>query len=114
MLDRWLRLGPALVVATLGANGALALGPGGQRLHVPAPTVRVVDTVGAGDAFTAALLAGLDEQEILPKLRQETPEPIDESVLAAVLGQACAAAALTCTRPGADPPTRQELAQTGL
>jgi fructokinase len=113
VLDRWLALGPALVVATLGANGALALGPGGRRLHVPAPTVRVVDTVGAGDAFTAALLAGLDEQEVLPKLRQGTPEPIDDAVLRPVLKRACSAAAITCTRPGADPPNREELATAG-
>jgi fructokinase len=110
VLDRWRALGPALVVGTLGPNGALALGPGGRRLHVPAPTVRVVDTVGAGDAFTAALLAGLDEQELLSKLRQDTPEPIDDTVLGPVLTRACRAAAITCTRPGADPPNQEELA----
>jgi sugar/nucleoside kinase (ribokinase family) len=46
------------VVVTLGAEGALAVGPG-ERLHVPAPDVAVVDTTGAGDVFAAGLVHAL-------------------------------------------------------
>jgi ribokinase len=58
--------GPAAVVVTLGAEGALIVG-GGQRRHVPAPEVAVVDPTGAGDAFCAgvadALVGGADLEE---------------------------------------------------
>jgi 2-dehydro-3-deoxygluconokinase len=52
-------LGPSLVVVKVGANGAIAL-TGDQQIHVPAARLeRVVDPVGAGDAFAAGLLAGI-------------------------------------------------------
>jgi 2-dehydro-3-deoxygluconokinase len=53
-------LGPELVVVKLGAQGALALDPDGQLTRAPAPHLeRIVDPVGAGDAFAAGLLSGL-------------------------------------------------------
>jgi fructokinase len=68
----------------------------------------VVDTVGAGDAFMAALLAGLAEVHLLsPQALAERAAHSD--ALYHVAGQALAAAALTCARAGADPPTREEL-----
>ena len=48
-------------IMTLGAQGALAAADG-QRMRVPAPTVQVRDTTGAGDAFTGALAAALDRR----------------------------------------------------
>jgi len=54
---RWRSMGPALVVVTLGAEGAEGLGGAGTT-HVPGKAVQVVDTVGAGDAFTAGLWHG--------------------------------------------------------
>jgi sugar/nucleoside kinase (ribokinase family) len=47
------------VVVKLGADGAMAFGPGGDRLTCPAPAVDPTDTTGAGDAFNAGLLAAL-------------------------------------------------------
>ncbi len=47
------------IIVTLGANGAVACA-GGEMLHAPAPTVTVVDTTGAGDAFAGAFAAALD------------------------------------------------------
>ncbi len=92
--------GPRLVVVTQGADGALSVA-GEREVRVSAPAVTVVDTVGAGDSFQSALLDALAE-------RGEPPtEPAE---LAAVLSRCTAAAALTCTRIGADPPTRAELA----
>ncbi|WP_431962946.1 carbohydrate kinase family protein [Actinacidiphila sp. bgisy160] len=55
----WARRGPRLVVLTRGAEGSDAHWASGGRHRVPAHPVRVVDTIGAGDAFMAGLLAGL-------------------------------------------------------
>ncbi|MFJ9608787.1 carbohydrate kinase [Kitasatospora sp. NPDC101176] len=92
--ERWLALGPSVVAVTLGADGAFALAPGGGLVRAGAVPVAVADTVGAGDAFMAALLharaAGAD--------------------LTGCLTRAVTAAALTVARPGANPPTAAELA----
>jgi len=101
--ERLLGYGPRLVVATLGAQGALGASSG-IRVRVPAPTVDVVDTIGAGDAFGAALLAWLHEHGALT-----TDLSLDAAHLRSALDFACLAASLTCTRPGADPPWRSEL-----
>ena len=87
-------LGVAHAIVTLGERGLVADGPDG-RLHVPAFAVRAVDTTGAGDAFNGALAVGLAEGLALP----------------AALRFASAAAALACTRRGAQPsmPTRGEV-----
>lgn len=102
----WLALGPSLVVITRGADGALAL-TSSVTLEVPAPVVAVADTVGAGDAFSGALLHTLSGAGLLGE-----PGPlgrVDAAALATIITTATAAAALTCTRPGADPPTAAEL-----
>ncbi|UED87629.1 carbohydrate kinase family protein [Streptomyces profundus] len=94
-----LALGPELVVVTLGARGAFALSAE-HRISVPALKVRVVDTVGAGDAFQAALLDTLADGGGIPA---------DPTALTALLERCVRAAALTCAREGANPPTRDEL-----
>jgi len=68
--------------------------------------VQVKDTVGAGDAFSAGLLAGLAEREVTS--RQALTE-LPSQEIEATLKFASRVAALTCTRPGADPPRREEL-----
>lgn len=103
--ERWKGLGPALVVVTLGSNGAAGWGETGTARD-PGMRVRVVDTVGAGDAFTAGLLAWLHRTSWLARREVERLTPRD---LAGALGYANRVAALTCTRPGADPPRRDEV-----
>lgn len=104
--------GPALVVVTRGADGVLALRRNqGARAHetddavstyrLPAHVVDVVDTVGAGDAFTAGLLSWLCENGVASRGALVALSP-DE--LAAALNFAAATAALNCTREGAEPP----------
>lgn len=101
--ERILDEGVPVVVVTLGAEGAFGA-TAHARIHVPAPQVHVVDTIGAGDAFGAALLAWLyDHDCISPDLR------LDERELRAALDYACLAAAITCTRAGADPPRKAEM-----
>jgi fructokinase len=95
--------GPKLVVVTLGSDGAVAM-TASAEVRVPAPVVRVVDTIGAGDAFGAAILAWLrDHGRLSRDLR------LDRDDLQAALAFACLVASITCTRPGADPPWRNEV-----
>jgi len=98
----WLAAGVAAVVVTTG--------PGGARLHrrgrpprtVPGRPVAVADTVGAGDTFTAALTTGLVDRP--------HPNDLGDDAWDALLRRAVVASSITCTRPGADPPTAAELA----
>ena len=66
----------------------------------------VVDTIGAGDAFTAATLAWLWDEGVRERAALAS---LDEPALAELLAFANQAAARTCARPGADPPWRREL-----
>ncbi|TMC70440.1 MAG: carbohydrate kinase [Chloroflexi bacterium] len=101
--DRILDEGVRLVVVTLGARGAFG-GQGDTRILVDAPHVDVVDTIGAGDAFSAALLAWLSDHDLLHADLSLRPDELRES-----LEFACLVASLTCARAGADPPTRADL-----
>jgi fructokinase len=82
-------------------------------LRRPGRAVRVVDTVGAGDSFMSALLAGLYRRGLLGAARRAALRAIDIAALAGVLDEAVAASAITCTRAGANPPTRAELQAAG-
>jgi fructokinase len=101
----WLAAGVALVVVTRGSRGAWGWT---AAAHVAAPPVpvQVVDTVGAGDTFQAALLTALAERG---RLDRAALAQLQQAELAAVLAFAARAAALTCSRRGADLPRRAEL-----
>ncbi len=105
----WLGHGPQALVVTDGGDGVALYRPAREALKVPAPPVQVVDTVGAGDTFTGALLVALLAEagpggDVLPLALADT-------AWRKVLSQAAAAAALNCTRAGANPPTATELAR---
>jgi fructokinase len=102
---RWLAQGVSLVVITCGADGAAAWTAHAQA-SVPAEPVLVVDTVGAGDSFQAAVLAWLAEQE---RLDPQALALLEADELRAVLRFAARAAAITCSRRGADLPWRTDL-----
>ncbi|OLT28607.1 carbohydrate kinase [Nocardiopsis sp. CNR-923] len=102
-------LGPALVVVTLGAKGAVAL-THTREVEVRAPRVRVADTVGAGDAFMGALLHWLDRAGRLGRGPRARLAALGQDSLRELLTFATAAAACTVTREGADSPTADELA----
>lgn len=99
----WLARGPALVVVTRGSAGAVAH-TARRAVTAQVPSIEVVDTVGAGDAFTAGLLDTLYRRDLLPELAG-----LDCADLQAVLADASLVAALTCARAGANPPRRAEL-----
>jgi fructokinase len=105
VLERIRALGPSIVAVTRGANGAAAWAHDGL-VEVNGIPVDVVDTVGAGDSFGAALVAALvDEGAFGPRATQ----PPDETVLGRAVSYAVAASAITCTRIGATPPSRDEI-----
>ena len=101
--DRILKDGVSLVAVTLGARGALGAHRD-ARILVGAPHVDVVDTIGAGDAFGAGLLAWLHDHDLL-----KADFSLSADDLRASLEFACLVASLTCARAGADPPTRADL-----
>jgi ribokinase len=92
---RLAELGDLTCVVTAGAQGALAVTSGGARLRAPAPTIRPVDTTGAGDTFVGAFAAMLSEQAPLQN----------------ALEVGCEAAALKCLKAGAQDgmPTRDAI-----
>ena len=102
MLDK----GPTLGLFTRGPNGALVITRTAE-VAVPAPRAKVVDTIGAGDAFGGGFLAWWSERG----LARDDLGTIDLAVEATAF--ACLVAARTCSRPGAEPPYRSELPSSG-
>jgi fructokinase len=94
--------GPGVVLLTLGGDGALVLTGEAER-SVDAPPVEVVDTIGAGDAFSGGWLAWWSERGL------GRAELADADKVAEATEFACRVAALTCARAGASPPARAEL-----
>ncbi len=102
---RLLALGPKVVFITEGAAGARAV-TATQDRFVAATKVTVADTVGAGDTFNAGALAALHEAGVLTKMALSA---LGDDVLDAALSLGTRAAAVTVSRPGANPPWRNEL-----
>jgi fructokinase len=103
-----LQLGPAAVVVTRGGEGALWLDRQGPVEVEPRP-VTVADTIGAGDTFGAALIDALWERDRLGADGRAALAGLPRAEVAEVLEHAARAAAITVSRPGADPPYRHEL-----
>lgn len=116
---RWQGGGAGLVAVTLGAAGVYALAPDGTEITVPAVPARVLDTVGAGDAFAAAMLDRLVEE--LPAGAAPGPglstapgpaealRGVGVGALRGLLERASVSAALTCERAGAQSPDARTL-----
>jgi fructokinase len=101
--EQLLTAGPRLVLVTLGTEGAFGA-TAGHHVRVSAPSVTVVDTIGAGDTFGAAVLAWLFHNDAL-----RVDLSINAEELKSILDFACMAASLACTRQGAEPPWKAEL-----
>jgi fructokinase len=100
--------GASLIVITRGTKGVLAWHRRAGAIEVGAPSVEVVDTIGAGDSFHAALLFALREQGCIERAGLQA---VGAAKLRRALFFACQCAAITCTRAGADPPRRSEVAK---
>jgi fructokinase len=99
VVDQWLSRGVSIVVVTRAEKGLSAYSTG-SLVEVPAFSVEVVDTVGAGDTIGAVLVEGVLVHGIAN---------LAGNTLKLVLERAAKAAAITCSRAGANPPTREEL-----
>jgi fructokinase len=97
--SRWMKLGTELIVITRGSRGMVAL-RSDESIGVEGVEIDLVDTVGAGDTVGAVLVEALMDSGI-EALRGERLEE--------VLRRAALAAAITCSREGANPPSRDEL-----
>jgi fructokinase len=106
---RWAEAGPSLVVMTRGADGATVWQRDAEPLNVAGYQVAVADTVGAGDTVTAALLTGL--ASYLGPHSAESIARLPRAQVREIVERAAVAAAITCSRPGADPPDAGEVAQ---
>jgi fructokinase len=106
---RWQRIGPDLVVVTMGADGAFGLSRDGTELTVPPVPAEVVDTIGAGDAFSAGLVDAMAEEGLLGRDGIAALAELRPAQLARLLTSAGIVAALTVERPGADPPRKAQV-----
>jgi fructokinase len=113
ILERWLALGPALVVVTRGGEGADALAASGP-VHVPAFVTKVADTIGAGDSFMAGLIWSLGTLDLLRADRREMLRALQGPDVRLVVSTGARCAGITVSRPGADPPTADDVAGTYL
>jgi fructokinase len=104
----WLGLGPAIVAVTMADRGAVAFCAAGVA-RVPTRAAHVVDTVGAGDAFTVGLLDALWESGLLGGDRRAELRGIGLEALTAALEAASLVSAVTVARAGADLPDRAAL-----
>jgi fructokinase len=103
-----LALGPAAVVVTRGGAGATWVSAA-QEVDVAAVPVAVADTIGAGDTFCAAMIDALWELGLAGSSAHDALGDLSRDDVVSVLAHAARAAAITVSRPGADPPTRAEL-----
>ena len=104
--DAALQQGVKLVVVTRGQSGAMGRSAASPVAYVPPAVVKTIDTVGAGDTFQVALMTWMAEQDCLSA---DALAALDEDGLRAALAFAARAAAITCSRRGADLPRRGEL-----
>jgi fructokinase len=95
----WVSQGVQLVVVTKGENGIVGVTEN-QEVSIPGVKVEVIDTVGAGDTVGAVLVEALIEFGL---------EKLTSELLSHTLHRAALAAAITCSRAGANPPTKAEL-----
>jgi fructokinase len=102
---KWLKLGAKIVAITKGGEG-VEIYTRRFGFAADAPPVKVADTVGAGDTFTAGFLYHLSTHQHLSK---QALTSIHETDLMEAAAYAMRAAAVTVSRPGADPPWQREM-----
>jgi fructokinase len=102
----FIEAGASLVVVTRGIKGAQAWHKEAGVVEIEAPTVDVVDTIGAGDSFQAALLFAL---RAIGRIKSDSRAQTNADELRRALSFASGCAAFTCGRAGADPPRQADV-----
>ena len=98
--------GASLVIVTLGKKGAFAVNKKLEIVEVTANEIAVIDTIGAGDTFAAALITQLLEKSWIT---ENALEKLSKADLIKILNNCSMASAITCSRQGANPPHRHEV-----
>ena len=110
VVERWLGMGPALVVVTCGKHGSLAVTSSGLRVTKTPGDVAVVDTVGAGDSFMGGIIDAMWGMGLRGADAREALRALSEEQVRAIIDRASAVSDVTVSRKGANPPWAHELA----
>ena len=110
VVERWLCLGPSLIVVTCGKHGSLVATSSGVRFTKTPGDVAVVDTVGAGDSFMGGMIDALWGMGLRGAGAREALRALPEEQVRAVIDRASAVSDVTVSRKGANPPWAHELA----
>ena len=110
VVERWLGMGPALVVVTCGKHGSLAVTSSGLRVTKTPGDVAVFDTVGAGDSFMGGIIDAMWGMGLRGADAREALRALSEEQVRAIIDRASAVSDVTVSRKGANPPWAHELA----
>ena len=110
VVDRWLGMGPSLVVITRGKHGSDVATVSGLRFTKTPADVPVVDTVGAGDSFMGGIIDAMWGMGLRGGEARETLRTLPEEQVRAIIDRASAVSDVTVSRKGANPPWAHELA----
>lgn len=109
VVDRWLGMGPSLVVVTRGKHGSDVATASGLRFTKTPADVPVVDTVGAGDSFMGGIIDAMWGMGLRGADARETLSALPEEQVRAIIDRASAVSDVTVSRKGANPPWAHEL-----
>lgn len=110
VVDRWLGMGPSLVVVTRGKHGSDVVTASGLRFTKTPADIPVVDTVGAGDSFMGGIIDAMWGMGLRGGEARETLRTLPEEQVRAIIDRASAVSDVTVSRKGANPPWAHELA----
>ena len=110
VVERWLGMGPSLVVVTRGKHGSDVATASGLRFTKTPADVPVVDTVGAGDSFMGGIIDAMWGMGLRGGEARETLRTLPEEQVRAIIDRASAVSDVTVSRKGANPPWAHELA----
>ena len=106
VIEDWFSTGLKIIVLTKGGEGS-SLRSAKARVEIKNPVIKVVDTVGAGDTYQSALLDSI--AELMNSEGDDWVEHLNSDKLEQIGNYAASAAAITCSRQGADLPTKAEV-----
>lgn len=109
VVNRWLGMGPSLVVVTRGKHGSNVATASGLRFTKTTSDVKVVDTVGAGDSFMGGMIDAMWGMGLRGADAREALRTLPEEQVRAIIDRASAVSDVTVSRKGANPPWAHEL-----